>query len=117
MKNQMKSSNLSNAPKVSPIDGVTIIILGNTSKMMLTYIVAKPGALVPIHDHPHDQIGTCIKGKGELFSGEKIFETLPGTSWTIPGGESHYWKNTNEEDTILIECFAPPREDYLSKAK
>lgn len=113
----MLNTNIEEAPKLSPVDGLTIHIVGNTQKMMLSYIIAKPGAFVPLHNHPHDQIGVCIKGSGELFSGEKIIQTKPGTSWTIPGGESHYWKNTCQEECILIECFSPPREDYLAIAK
>jgi quercetin dioxygenase-like cupin family protein len=84
---------------------------------MLVYITAKPGAVIASHSHPHDQIGTCVQGAGELVSGGRRLKTVPGASWTIPGGEPHEWRSTSKEDTILIECFSPPREDYLSKAK
>jgi quercetin dioxygenase-like cupin family protein len=113
----MKTNSVDKAPRMSPAKGVEIIILGSSEKVMLTYIIAQPGAVVPEHKHPHDQIGTCVQGEGVLTSGGKKFKTIPGASWCIPGGESHDWVNTSKEKTILIETFAPPREDYLSKAK
>ena len=102
---------------MSPAKGVEIIILGHSDRVMLTHIIAQPGAIVPDHIHPHDQIGTCIQGEGILTSGGKTFKTVPGSSWNIPGGESHDWRNISKGVTILIETFAPPREDYLAKAK
>ncbi len=113
----MKTNSVERAPRMSPAKGVEIIILGSSDKVMLTHIIAQPGAVVPDHKHPHDQIGTCIKGEGLLTSGGKKFKTVPGASWYIPGGESHDWVNTSKGETILVETFAPPREDYLAKAK
>ena len=113
----MKTITIQNVSRMSPAPGIEIIILGNTEKSMLVYITAQPGAVVPSHSHPHDQIGTCVQGGGELLSGGKKHKTLPSTAWTIPGDEVHEWKNTSDGVTILIECFAPPREDYLAKAK
>ena len=113
----MKNSSVGKAPRLSPVEGVEIVILGTTDKLTICYITAQPGAVIADHSHPNDQIGTCIKGAGELVSGGKVFNTLPGTSWTIPGGEVHKWKSTSDVPTILVEGFSPPREDYVSKAK
>jgi quercetin dioxygenase-like cupin family protein len=113
----MKTTTYQKAPKVSPVPGVEITIIGNTDRVMLTYITAQPGAVIPSHAHPHDQVGTCVQGEGELVSGNGKHKTIPGTAWTIPGGEAHDWKNTGTGVAILIETFCPPREDYLAKAK
>ena len=113
----MKTNSVEKAPRMSPAKGIEIIILGYSDKVMLTHIIAKPDSVVPSHSHPHDQIGTCIKGEGILVSGGKTYKTIPGASWYIPGGEVHEWKNTAQGETVLIETFAPPREDYLLKAK
>jgi len=113
----MKTNSVETAPRMSPAKGVEIIILGNSERVMLTHIIAQPGAVVPDHKHPHDQIGTCIQGEGILTSGGKKFRTTTGASWYIPGGESHDWINTSGGVTILVEAFSPPREDYLAKAK
>jgi quercetin dioxygenase-like cupin family protein len=113
----MNTNSWEKAPRMNPVTGVEIRIIGSGEKVMLTYIIAKPGAIVPDHKHHHEQIGTCIQGEGVLTSGGKSFKTIPGASWYIPSSESHDWKNTSKGETILIETFAPPREDYLSKAK
>jgi quercetin dioxygenase-like cupin family protein len=113
----MKTNSWEKAPRMTPAPGVEIRIIGSGEKTMLTYIIAQPSAVVPDHKHPHEQIGTCIKGEGVLTSGGKKFKTITGASWQIPGGESHDWVNTSKGETILIETFAPPREDYLAKAK
>jgi mannose-6-phosphate isomerase-like protein (cupin superfamily) len=47
----------------------------------------------------------------------KQFKTIPGACWLIHGGSSHSWVNTSKGETILIEAFSPPREDYIAKAK
>jgi quercetin dioxygenase-like cupin family protein len=114
---EMKTNSWEKAPRMSPAEGVDIRIIGSGEKVMLTYIVAQPGAVVPDHKHPHEQIGTCIKGEGVLTSGGKKFKTVAGASWYIPSNEPHDWVNTSKGETILIETFAPPRDDYLSKAK
>ena len=113
----VKTNSIDKAPRVSPAKGVEIIILGHSDKVMLVHIIAQQGSVIADHSHPHDQIGTCIRGEGELVSGGKKFKTVPGASWSIPGGETHSWINTAKSETILIETFSPPREDYLSKAK
>jgi len=56
----MKTNSIDKAPRMSPAKGVEIIILGSSEKVMLTHIIAQPGAVVSDHKHPHDQIGTCI---------------------------------------------------------
>jgi quercetin dioxygenase-like cupin family protein len=113
----MKTNSVDKAPRLSPAKGVEIIILGHSEKVMLAHIIAQKGAIISDHSHPHDQIGTCIGGEGQLISGGKKFKTVPGASWVIPGGEMHNWVNTAQGETILIETFSPPREDYLAKAK
>jgi quercetin dioxygenase-like cupin family protein len=113
----MNTSSWEKAPRLTPAPGVEIRILGSGEKVMLVYIIAQPGAVVPDHKHPHEQIGTCIKGEGLLTSAGKKFKTVAGASWQIPGGESHDWVNTGMSEAILIETFGPPREDYASKAK
>ena len=112
----MKTNSLEKALRLSPTKGIEIIILGYSDRVMLTHIIAKPGSIIPIHSHIHDQIGTCVQGEGELISGSQKFKTVPGVSWNILSGELHEWRNTSKGETILIEAFAPPREDYLAKA-
>jgi quercetin dioxygenase-like cupin family protein len=113
----MKTYSIENAPRLSPVTGVELRILGSCEKVMLVYNITQPGAVIPEHSHPQDQVGTCIKGEGVLTSGGKKFKTIPGVCWSIPGGESHAWINTGKGEAVLIEAFSPIRDDYLAKAK
>ncbi len=72
---------------------------------------------MPDHKHPHEQVGTCIKGEGVMTSGSKKLKTVTGVCWVIPGGEAHSWVSTSKGESILLEAFSPPREDYIAKAK
>jgi len=102
---------------MNPAKGVKIIILGYTDKVMLTRVIFQPSAVHAEHSHPHDQIGTCIQGEGELISGGRKLKTVPGVCWCIKGGEPHSWRSTAKGETIMIETFSPPREEYISIAK
>ena len=112
----MKNSTWDNVPRATIAPGVDLRLI-NGDNCMLTYVIMQPGAVVPDHKHPHEQVGTCIKGEGVMVCGGKQFKTIPGACWLILGGESHSWRNTSEGETILLEAFSPPREDYIAKAK
>jgi len=113
----MKHTTWDKAPSLNPVEGVKITILGSKDNLTLCHIFAEPGAVIADHNHPNEQIGTCIKGVGELTSGGKVLKTIPGTSWTIPANETHRYINTGTEPVEMIEAFSPPREDYTSVAK
>ncbi len=69
------------------------------------------GADLPRHSHPHEQTGTLISGHVTfLIDGEEI-DTRPGDSWAIPPDVEHAVDVL--EDTVIVEVFAPVREEYL----
>lgn len=77
---------------------------------MAKFLLAK-GADLPLHRHPHEQTGTLVRGHVTfLIDGEEI-DTMPGDSWSIPGGVEHAVEVL--EDTVIVEVFAPVREEYL----
>lgn len=112
----MKVCNLATAPRLEPVPGVEMSILGSGEKMTLTRMVIKPGAIFPEHKHINEQIGLCLEGGGELISNGKRIRVEPGVSWCIPENEPHSYINGNQI-TIIIEGWSPPREDYVSIAK
>ncbi len=112
----MKTNTWDKVPRASIAPGVDLRLI-NGDKCMLTYVIMQSSAVVSDHSHPHEQVGTCILGEGIMTSGGKKFKTAPGICWVIPGGEIHSWVNTSKSETILIEAFSPPREDYIAKAK
>jgi quercetin dioxygenase-like cupin family protein len=44
--------------------------------------------------------------------GAETFEAQPGDGWNIGGGVPHAVDVL--EDSVVIEVFSPPREDYLA---
>jgi mannose-6-phosphate isomerase-like protein (cupin superfamily) len=113
----MQTRNRDNAPKLSPVKGVEMKILGSGNNVTLCYIIVQPGAKIETHGHHNEQIGTCIEGSGELVCQEQKVKIVPGKCWTIPPNQLHSFIATGKESAILIEAFSPPREDYLKMAK
>jgi quercetin dioxygenase-like cupin family protein len=93
----------------SPADGVEIRVVPGKNMTMAFFNLA-PGALVPEHSHPHEQIGTVLKGSIELIiAGEKKVVTA-GQAYHIPGDVVHSGQN-QDAPAEIIEVFSPARED------
>lgn len=93
------------------IDGVDMKTMAHGERTMLSHFRIRKGAEIPMHSHPQEQTGYLVSGR-LLFDieGEKI-EAAPGDTWNLPSGVEH--GATATEEAIVVEVFAPPREDYL----
>ena len=92
--------------------GVKRRILSTGDKVMAVHVHFEPGASVAQHAHPHEQISYCIKGNINFnVNGESVPMTQ-GESYLIPGNIQH--SATAVEETLLLETFSPPREDFLA---
>lgn len=103
---------------VDPVEmaaGVLRHTMGTTDEAMLCKFEAKAGAAVPEHSHHNDQVGYVISGKLEMTVGEVTRIVEAGTSYAIPGGVVHSAKIL--EDSVLIDVFSPPRNDYRTEAR
>jgi quercetin dioxygenase-like cupin family protein len=80
---------------------------------MLARIVLKRGAIVPRHSHVNEQITWILSGALKLIfdDGEKILRG--GQMLLIPPNLPHAAEAV--EDTVDIDVFAPPREDWIRK--
>ena len=112
----MKPIRIEDAPRLSPLEGVEMAILGSGERMTLIKMVIQPGAVFPKHAHHNEQIGTCLEGEGELTSGGETLRVEPGVSWTIPANEPHSFVAKGDQPVIIVEAWSPPREDYLAMA-
>ncbi len=79
-------------------------------KMMLCEFTAEAGVEIPLHSHPHEQVGFVQSGQVEFTVAGEIWIANPGDAYAIPGGVEHAAKFL--ERTILLELFSPPREEY-----
>jgi quercetin dioxygenase-like cupin family protein len=80
--------------------------------MTLVFFYLAPGAVIPEHSHPHEQIGTVLKGSLQLCVGTDERIVNPGEAWVIPSDVPHSGKNL-EAPAEIIEIFSPPREDLV----
>jgi quercetin dioxygenase-like cupin family protein len=101
------------ATPVEVLPGLIRRTLGTTDDLMLTEFRSEAGVELPLHHHPHTQIGYLISGELALtIDGERtVFG--PGDSWAIPGDVPHSAKFL--ADSVIIEAFAPMREDYVDE--
>jgi quercetin dioxygenase-like cupin family protein len=85
-------------------------------KAMMAQIFLKKGGIVPLHQHENEQITFIPQGKLKFWIGSEDAEPIilgAGEVLLLPGGTFH--KAEALEDTLDIDVFAPPREDWLKK--
>ena len=80
-------------------------------KSMLARIVLSKGCVVPTHQHPNEQIAYILSGALEFDVAGVIHTVRAGEILVIPGGVPH--SAVALEDTIDLDLFAPPRQDWL----
>ena len=85
-------------------------------RMMFSFVHLAPGAEMPLHDHPHEQLGYMLEGSMLLTIGEEERLLRPGDAYAIPGGVKHRAVG-GPEGGLALDVFAPPREEYLALAK
>jgi len=86
-------------------------------RMMLTHVYLKKGCVVPRHSHHNEQLTYILEGALRFWIGEDEAETLvvrAGEVLHIPGNVPH--KAEALEDTLDVDVFSPPRQDWLDKS-
>jgi len=94
----------------TPAPGVEMRVI-HGGRMTMVFYRLQPGAGVPVHAHPHEQIGTVLRGAIELTVGEEKRKVLEGEAYLVPSNVSHGGRCA-ELPSEIIEVFSPPREDF-----
>jgi quercetin dioxygenase-like cupin family protein len=103
--------NYRSAKVTQPVTGVTRRILANSAKLMLTEHTLEKGAVLPNHNHPHEQLVYLLSGTLIVeMDGEQI-KIIKGDSLVIP--PEVYHKVTAAENSVALDIFSPRRDDYL----
>lgn len=84
-------------------------------RMTLLLVELDPGAIVPEHSHPHEQVGILLEGSAEVVIGDERLTLAPGGAYRIDGSVVHVF-TAGPEGAVLVECFSPPREDWSGLA-
>lgn len=85
-------------------------------RMMLAHVYLKKGAIVPQHSHENEQITYILEGGLRFWIGKdesQVIDVLPGEVLHIPSLVLH--KAEALEDTVDVDIFSPPRQDWLDK--
>ncbi len=80
-------------------------------KVMITFFEFEPHAIVPEHDHPHEQISVVIEGAMEFQLGEEKRVLEAGEGACIPPSVKHS-ACILDQPTTVYDSWSPPREDY-----
>ena len=85
-------------------------------RMMLAHVYLKKGCVVPKHSHENEQITYILEGALRFWIGEDSGEEIvvrAGEVLHIPSNVPH--KAEALEDTLDVDIFDPPRQDWLEK--
>jgi len=82
-------------------------------KVMLARVLMKKGAHVPQHHHHNEQVTYILEGALKFAIDGKEVVVKAGEVLCIPANMPHEaWAL---EDTLDLDVFTPPREDWLNK--
>ena len=84
--------------------------------MMLAHVYLKKGCVIPRHSHDNEQLTYILEGALHFYIGEDEKEEVTvraGEVLHIPSNIPH--KAVALEDTVDVDIFSPPRQDWLDK--
>lgn len=84
--------------------------LGWGERTLLSEVSFVKDGVVPVHSHPHEQIGYVSRGAIEFTIGDRVVILRAGDAYLIPGNVPHGCHAL--EDSLAIDIFSPVREDY-----
>lgn len=115
MSNQVTHTRWDDVPleTLSPVLGRKFLV---GQKMMLAQVFLKKGCVVPRHQHENEQYTYIISGGLRFWIGEdegQVVDVMGGEVLQIP---SMVWHKAEAlEDTLDLDVFDPPREDWIKK--
>ena len=83
-------------------------------RVMLAHVYLKKGCVVPKHSHENEQVTYVLEGALHFWLGEDQKEeriVRAGDVLHIPSNLPH--KAVALEDTLDLDVFSPPRQDWL----
>jgi quercetin dioxygenase-like cupin family protein len=88
------------------------IITGKSA--MLTHVYMKKGCVVPLHHHENEQLTYILAGALKFWIGSEDADPIvvrSGEVLVLPSNLPH--KAEALEDTLDVDIFTPPRQDWL----
>lgn len=94
--------------------GVRRKVTAYNDALMSVYVEFRKGAIGALHRHPHSQITYIQAGAFKVHIGAETRVLRGGDFYLIPTGVEHGVEAL--EDSILVDFFAPMREDFVPAA-
>lgn len=100
-----------------PLKGTITRRLISSERMMIAHVYLKKGDDVPRHAHHNEQLTYILEGALHFWfgeNGEREITVRAGEVLVIPSNVPH--RALALEDTLDVDVFNPPREDWLNGA-
>jgi quercetin dioxygenase-like cupin family protein len=81
--------------------------------VMVARVLLKKGCVVPLHSHHNEQITYILEGALKFGLNNEEIIVRAGEVLCIPPNVPH--EAVALEDTVDLDIFTPPREDWIAK--
>lgn len=98
-----------------PLKGTITRRLVTGERMMIAHVYLKKGDDVPRHAHENEQLTYILQGALQFWFGandERELTVRAGEVIVIPSNVPH--RALALEDTLDVDVFSPPRQDWLA---
>ncbi|MBI4539693.1 MAG: cupin domain-containing protein [Gemmatimonadetes bacterium] len=85
-------------------------------RMMIAHVYLQKGCVVPLHHHENEQLTYVLEGALHFYLGEdrgRDMVVRAGEVLHLPSDVPH--EAVALEDTLDVDIFCPPRQDWLDK--
>ena len=106
---------VSDLPKFEPAPGIVMSVMSG-GRSMANWVKIEPNTGVPLHSHPHEQLGLVLEGQITMKMGGGEHVLTPGSCYRIPGNLPHE-AVSGPNGCLVVDIFAPLREEYVAAAK
>jgi quercetin dioxygenase-like cupin family protein len=105
------------SPRFSQMEGLETTVLTGLKgeEMMMALNSTLPGHTVPMHYHPHEQIGVVYAGEAVLRIGDEKRHVRKGDFYRIPAGVPHGDTTIGEMPFVMLDIFHPVRQDFVAR--
>ena len=85
-------------------------------RVMVAHVYLKKGFVVPRHQHDNEQFTYILEGALHFWIGEDESQELVVRAGEVLHLPSWVWHKAEAlEDTLDVDIFSPPRQDWLNK--
>jgi quercetin dioxygenase-like cupin family protein len=82
--------------------------------IMLARVLMKRGCIVPEHSHHNEQLTYILEGALKFWIDGREIVVHAGETLCIPSNMPHQAEAL--EDTVDLDVFSPPRQDWINKS-